>query len=143
MRKVITEYLGEVASSLLAEEPFSSWPVERVLEKELPEPRVYYIFKTHGLELRCDEEERVNTIFLRTDEYDDFKLIPFSWGRQMVLEYFGSPSKSGNKLSDPVLGDFGAWDRFTLPKYTVHVEYRIESEGIKRITLMCADAVPK
>jgi hypothetical protein len=94
----------------------------------------------------CDEEDRVRSIYLFSDKARCFEEgvddLPFASSRQEVLSRFGSPSKSGGKISDPTLGEYGAWDRFTRPGYVVHVEYRLDADGIGKITLMRADVVP-
>jgi hypothetical protein len=147
MTKNIADYLGSPASSILQATPFKDWPVEKSFEEEdLEEPIINYVFLRHGLELRCDRDDKISVIFLYSDEFNGFNEglfeIPFSWGRDQVLEHFGTPSKSGGKVSDPILGNYGAWDRFTLPGRVVHFEYRANSDSIKKITLMREDMVP-
>ena len=89
---------------------------------------------------------KISMIFLRADDHDnsdDYLFeIPFTWTREQVLKHFGSPSKSGGKTSHPILGKFGAWDRFSLPNYTIHFEFRVDRDAIKGITLMRNDVVP-
>ena len=144
---MITEFLGKHVSSILEREPFKNWPVERSVELDLEEPIIQYVFKGHALALRCDRDDKISVIFLRADYHNNldeelFK-IPFFWARKQVLDHFGTPSKSGEKISDPILGEYGAWDRFELPTYTVHIEYRTDRDEIKRITVMSNEAVPK
>jgi len=146
--RAITDYLGHQASDMLSEEPFVNWAVDRSLEEDLDPPFVHYVFPKRGLELRCGMDERVSVIFLRSDEddaFDDKLLVPafsFLWNRDQVLDHFGTPSKSGAKRSHPILGDYGAWDRFTRSNYVVHIEYRLDADVISKITLMRADIVP-
>jgi hypothetical protein len=68
--------------------------------------------------------------------------VAFSLSRREVLNRFGSASKSGAAVRVPVLGDRGAWDRFTLPAGSIHVQYRLDRDEIDMITLMCRDAEP-
>jgi hypothetical protein len=146
MKEKITDYLGFQASLMLRDEPFNGWEVERSLEEDLDPPIIHYVFPRHGLELRCDDDEKISVIFLYFDEYegfDDVLIEPrFSWSRQQVVEYFGSPSKSGGSSSHPILGDYGAWDRFAMPGYAVRFEYRMDSDSIRKITFMRNDVVP-
>ncbi len=58
------------------------------------------------------------------------------------MEHFGRPSKSGDKSSHPILGDYGAWDRFEMNGYVVRFEYKMNSSGITNITFMRNDVVP-
>jgi hypothetical protein len=44
-------------------------------------------------------------------------------------------------MIDPILGEYGPWDRFARLGYTIHVEYRADADCIKMITLMRPDVV--
>jgi hypothetical protein len=142
----ITDYLGKHVSSLLKEEPFKNWPFDKSVEDDLEERITNYVFKEHGFELSCDQNDKIRTFFLYSDKFngidEGFFEIPLSWKRGQVLEHFGVPSKSGGPLDDPILGKYGEWHRFDLPDYAVHIEYYLDSEKIKRITLMRSDVVP-
>jgi hypothetical protein len=96
--------------------------------------------------LRCDHDDRVSVIFLYSDEFGGFDEglldAPFSSNREKVIELFGAPSKSGGKIGGPILGEYGAWDRFASLGYTIHFEYSADAERVKKITLIRADAVP-
>ena len=144
---IISEYLGNHVSSLLGQAPFRNWPVEQSSEDCLEVPITHHLFKNHGLELRCDRDDKISVIFLYADDYNGFDEglfeIPFSLSRAQVQEHFGRPSKSGGKISDPVLGEYGAWDRFIRPGHAVHIEYRTDSDRIRKITLMRSDVVPE
>ena len=145
MTKTMFSYLGKPASVMLADVAFKLWPVEKSFEDDLEEPIIHYVFPQHGLELRCDGNDRVSTIFLYADEFGGFDEclfdIPFSSNRQQVTERFGSPLKSGGELSDPILGEYGAWNRFTRLGHEIHVEYRADADRIKMITLFRTDVV--
>jgi hypothetical protein len=144
---MFSEYLGNHVSRMLGKAPFKDWPVERSFEDCLEEPITHYVFKKHGLELRCDSEDNISAIFLSADDHGGFDEalfeIPFSSSRAQVQEHFGRPSKSGGKLSDPVLGEYGAWDRFTRKGNVIHIEYRPDSDRIRKITLIRSDVVPE
>ena len=146
MIKTIANYLGSPASTMLEDAPFKLWPVEKSFEDDLEKPIFHYIFPQNGLELRCDGDDRVSTIFLYSDEFNGFdeSLLdaPFSSNHKKVIELLGAPSRSGGKISDPILGECGAWDRFARLGHTIHVEYSADADRIKKITLIRADAVP-
>ena len=147
MTKTLANYLGKPVSAMLADMPFKLWPIEKSFEDDLAEPIIHYVFPQHGLELRCDRDDKVSTIFLYSDEFNGFDEslfdVPFSSNRQEVKERLGPPSKSGDKVSDPILGEYGAWDRFARPRHTIHVEYRAGADRVKKITLIRTDVVPK
>lgn len=140
----MTDYLGIHITIFLQQEPFTNWPVERSIEDDLDEQIIHYVFAEHGLELRCDCEDRISVIFLYADDYNGFdqSLLEIPFSRSEVLEGFGTPTKSGLKVSDPILGEYGAWDRFTRSGHTIHVEYCVDSDRIKKLTLMRNDTVP-
>lgn len=142
----LAEYLGCPASTLLSAPPFRNWRVERSLESDLDEPLFDYVFLEAGLDFVGDKEDRVATIFVHFDDdrYFEEGLLGFSRSstRQEMLARFGTPSKSGSGVSDSILGDFGAWDRFAMRGYSVHTQYQLDDERLKQVTLMRADVVP-
>ncbi len=143
---ILTEYLGNQVSRILESDPFKHWPVATYTEDNLDEEILHYIFSDHGLELRCDAYCSVCAIFIFSQEYGGFDEslfeIPFSLKREQVLEHFGEPSKTGERFSDPILGEYGAWDRFRRPGIAIHVEYRADADEISKITLMRSDIIP-
>jgi len=143
MIEPLTNYLGKPASALLASPPFKFWPFERSVEGDLPERPVDYVFPQHGLELTCDNDEKIHSIFLKSDSFDQALLdIPFSSSRSDVLSLLGVPSKSGGAHTHPILGEYGAWDLFARPGHAIHVGYRADADRIRMVTLMRADVVP-
>jgi hypothetical protein len=135
-------YLGEHSSKVLKSEPFARWTVTKSVETDLPTVEVRYVFNHHGIELVCDEDERVRTIFVHAGSDEELAEVPFTLGRHQVLERFGAPSQSGAPMQHPVLGKSGAWDRFASPSVTVHVQYRVDSDSIAMVTFMRPDVVP-
>jgi hypothetical protein len=144
--ETLARYLGRQASVLLADPPFKDWAFERSLETGLEKLRIDYVFAHNGMDFVCDEDDKVDTIFFYADKSRCFKEgvqeLPFSANRREVIARLGSPSKSGGKISDPILGEYGAWDLFARPGYAIHVEYRLDVDVINKITLMRADVVP-
>jgi hypothetical protein len=144
--KTLAKYLGNPATALLAEAPFKDWIFTKSFEQDLDEPLFDYVFAQNGVDFVCNGDEKVTSIFLYSDESRCFKEglhdLPFSATRQEVIDHLGSPSKSGGRINDPILGEYGAWDRFEQPGYAIHVEYRMDADHINKITLMRADFVP-
>jgi len=140
------KYLGCHVSKIFGSFPFNEWPVEKTIEDDLDEPVIQYVFNGHGLELRCDRDDTISVIFLHSKEYGGFSEslseLSYSLNRKQVLERLGTPSKSGKQISDPILGDCGAWDRFILDDSVIHIEYKIDTDAINKITLMRSDVVP-
>jgi len=141
----MAEFLGKPVSNLLESEPFTDWPFQSSVDNDSDPPVVGYTFEGCGLQFNCDrDDERVRSIFLEAEEHAGTILseVPFDQDRKQVLAHFGFPSKSGEKVTDSILGDFGPWDQFQGPEYTIHVQYRIDSGCIEMITLMRNDIAP-
>lgn len=131
---------------LLADAPFKHWSFEKSFDTDLEELLINYVFAQDGMDFACDAEDNVRTIFLYADEsrcfvegVDD---LPFTSGRREVIARLGSPAKSGGRLSHPILGEYGPWDRFARSGYVIHVQCRPDADVINQITLMRADVVP-
>jgi len=141
----LSKYLGERSHSLLRAIPFRDWVAERTVDDDSDPPEVRYVFKNCGLQFNCDRvDEKIRTIFLDKEQNRGILLsdIPFNLNRDDVLLRFGTPSRSGEIFTDPILGAYGAWDRFEGPNYTIHFQYNIKSGKIEKITLMRGDAIP-
>lgn len=143
----LTNYLARPVSELLGTFPFNTWHASRTIEDDLDEPIVEYIFEDHGMELRCDGNENLRAVFLFSKSYggfDDSTLeLRFSMTRKAVLMQLGAPAMSGKPMIDPILGDYGAWDRFEQPNdVVIHIEYCTNADQIEKITLMCAEDAP-
>lgn len=143
MTEPLIAYLGKPASVLLASPPFKFWTFKRSVEEDLPERLIDYVCAQHGLSLVCDSDDKIRSIFLEADHFEQNLLdIPFSSSRADVLSLLGIPSKIGNPHTDPILGEYGAWDRFDWSSHSIHIEYQPHADRIKMVTLMRADVVP-
>ena len=140
----IADYLGRHVSRLLESDPFNKWLVERSVENDLEEQIVHYVFNESGVELRCDNNDKISVIFLHSADVglsESLLGVSFLLNRTQVQSRFGIPSKSGEKINDPILGEYGAWDRFTHTSFSIHFEYCPDSDQINKITLMRNDVV--
>ncbi len=139
------DFLGTHISEILDKKPFKQWAVERSIEDGLPDRIIEYVFTQNGLEVHCDADENINVIFIFSEEYEGFKEnlfeIPISETSDYVRNYYGMPSKSGDKCRNEFFGDLGAWDRFDKDDYSLHFEYNYNSENINKITIICASVV--
>jgi hypothetical protein len=146
MIEKLAGFLSQSVSALLSDEPFRAWSVERSVETDLEEPVIHYVFPSHGLELQCDAEEKISAIHLYRDEYGGFDQnlldLSFSFNGIDIARLMGVPSKRGDKVVDPILGEYGAWDRFDYSNHSVHIEYTLRGDGIRMITLIRKDRLP-
>ncbi|KAA3449270.1 hypothetical protein C7I87_17755 [Mesorhizobium sp. SARCC-RB16n] len=144
MANNILGYLGKPASSLLTSPQFESWKFKRTVDDDLPETRIDYVSARNKFSFICDEDEKINTIFIEADSLDrDLLNIPFSFSRSDVLNVLGVPSKSGAARTDPFLGEYGPWDRFDEARHSIHILYHAHVDRIRRVALARADSVNK
>lgn len=113
------------------------------VDDDLPEIRINYVSARNKFSITCDIDDEIDCIFIEADRLDrDLLDIPFSSSRGDVLIRFGVPSKSGSARTDPILGEYGPWDRFDEARHSIHIEYQPNADRIRRVTLMRAGAVP-
>jgi hypothetical protein len=101
-----------------------------------------YLARSAGLELAADSSGVVTTVFLHFDGDDGFTPyhgeIPGGGGsvprRAGLWAALGRPDQSGEPRQDPLLGDYGPWDRWLLPDYRLHAQYTLDGQNLGRIT---------
>ena len=142
----LSAYLGKDASVLLSVAPFTHWKFTKTLETDTPKPLIDYVFTEEGMDFVCDETGRICSNFLYADQarcfVEGIADLPFTSKRHEVIGRLGAPSKSGARISDSILGDYGPWDRFMRPGYVIHVEYRLDRDIINKVTLMRTECAP-
>lgn len=143
MTNVLLDYLGMPASALLTSPPFKPRTFKKTVDDDLPEIRINYVSASNNFSFTSDVDDKIDCIFIEADNLDrNLWDIPFSSSRNDVLSRFGVPSKSGAARTDPILGEYGPWDRFDETRHSIHIEYQPHADRIRRVTLMRADAVP-
>ena len=142
MTMPLADYLGRHIGDLLKSEPFSGWLTVRSVEND-PKLEVWYEFEGHGVEVICDEFDRIKTAFLhRGGDGESLIDVAFAMARSQVLGRLGTPVKSGGSVRIPGIGDRGAWDQFALPEGILHIQYSVARDEIDLVTLMRRDVVP-
>lgn len=103
-----------------------------------------YWVRDEAGEVVCEVDDNGDAVVTTRDDqgrvtasYDDTSCTPTSAAR---LTY--SYSRTGPAVRLPVLGDRGAWDRFSRDDASIHVQYRLDRDAIDMITLMRLDTVP-
>ncbi|MEV4642239.1 hypothetical protein AB0J80_33300 [Actinoplanes sp. NPDC049548] len=102
-----------------------------------------YLARESGVELAADAHGTVTTIFLHFHGDDGFRSfqgdIPGGAGsvprRAALWAALGRPDESGDPYRDRFLGDYGPWDRWTLPAISLHAQYAADGEALTRVTL--------
>lgn len=136
----LIRFLGSPAAELLASEPFCRWPVTRSTASDGTEIR--YALVGHGVDVVCDADERIATIFVRPGSDPSLADLPFELTRDEVRARLGAPTRSGRPSVSLLLGPSGPWDRFTVDAGCIHVHYRHDADAIALVTLMRPDMAP-
>lgn len=106
-----------------------------------------YLARESGVEIAADTHGVVTTVFLHFHGDDGFLSyrgrIPGGAGdvprRAALWAALGRPGESGDPYHEKFLGDYGPWDRWTLPALTLHAQYALDGENLHRITLTRPD----
>lgn len=108
------------------------------------EEQSYCVESVNGeWEFSLSKDNIIETIFIFPN--NGGKLIhgiKGSWSRKEVLNKLGTPESSGEKIDDEILGKKGAWDRFNMKKYYLHIEYNYAGSAIEQQTIMLPHVVP-
>lgn len=93
---------------------------------------------------------RLNTLFIYVKpkgEYAAFRGtlthgLTAQSNRLDVKRSLGTPSRSGEAQTLPLLGRYGGWDRFDSKVLCLHFQYSDPEDEIELITVMMADVAP-
>jgi hypothetical protein len=136
--EAMASLLGLAIAEVLRTEPFSGWTCEASDDRGLG--RTNYVFRQHGVDLVCDALGHVTTIFLHCSADRRFRPelvdLPFGWPRAQVRAALGSPARSGEASTDPLLGEYGPWDRFTLDEFDLHVHFIPSGQAIELLAFL-------
>lgn len=141
-------YLNKSIDTLLSKAPFNSWSYDKTIDEEDFEfqTEVSYEFQNHDLQVVCDKNLIIQTIFILGEAFDNKLLelgFDFSSNQDIIRASLGIPSFSGKESNSQYLGKSGAWDRFDFNSYVLHVEYQIGNKKIDKITFMTLSQAPK
>jgi len=91
-------------------------------------------------EVSLDSNNIITTVFLYLNNGCNGILdLDRTMGRSDVLSLLGDPISTGEPHSDPILGEFGAWEKYFYNNLYVHIEHECEDRNIKQITIMVDD----
>lgn len=143
----VAKYIGRPIKELRADKQFKAWPAKKSVQEddldEGVETEIFYTFNKHGMEVICDAQDVITTIFMHAKKFDaDIVGLPFASTQKEVRKHFGKPAKSGKKESDPLFGDIAPWDRFKRKGYVLHIEYQLDDDSIQKITAMANHVAP-
>jgi hypothetical protein len=112
------------------------------LEEGVP-VRAYLFNPAAGYQL-MHHRGRVATAFLYAEPDEGFVAfpgplpggLPRGATRAEVRGRFGTPERTGEPATMPVLGRRGAWDRFAVGGVWVHFQYTEPGECVRRVAVM-------
>lgn len=88
-------------------------------------------------EIPIPRSGKIETIFLYlSDAFTEYHGISQNMTKEQVVSIFGKPIWSGEPSTHGMLEDKGAWEKYQLENYFLHIEHVKNYEGVKMITLM-------
>lgn len=136
-------YLG-MKFSASDEFPPNTGILEVFEDLEEGDQQEYYIEGKNGeWQFLLSEDSIITTIFIFPHKGGPLiNGVGSNWTRKDVINKLGNPESSGEITDSPFLGKKGAWDRFYLQDYYLHIEYTLDGKGIEKQTLMLPEVVP-
>ena len=110
-------------------------------EIEPGEKQQYSVISRDGTwEFSLNSMNRIETIFLFLDKgYGSFESISSNMSKADIISLFGVPYESGEPNNHPILGSFGAWEKYERKDHFMHIEHMDQFSGVKTVTLMVLD----
>jgi hypothetical protein len=110
-----------------------------------------YINLGTGIEIGTEADKSLATIFLHSAGHQGYAafsgLLPagltFSDTRQSARAKLPKPEASGERSDIQYIGPTGAWDRWAMPGYALHITYSLADDRVELVTIMRPDIVPQ
>ena len=119
--------------------------IERVFDElEEGEEQDYSVSSSDGSwEISLGENHKIETIFLYdVCRYSNLIGINKYSTKEQVKALYGEPTKTGEPTNSEYLGKSGAWLRYDFDDHCMHIEYEVESNAIKMVTIMLPKVAP-
>ena len=100
----------------------------------------YSVLSNNGeWELILDSGNRISTIFLFMKKGHQGVLgITSRMTKKDIVSKFGRPLEEADAKYLDGLGEYGAWEKYDMEKYILHIQHDKEEVGVKQITLTSA-----
>lgn len=150
----LLDLLGKNVASDEAKRQLGRFPALRSEIQDLTpyegaHPVQYLYSERDGLRIKCSPEGEILAIFLMSEGKEGFRQfcgempgdLSFDDSPEDAVRAFGDPAyrRPAGKLGTHQQGEFL---RFDLPRYSVHVQFRGDGDGIDLVTAMVAQSVP-
>lgn len=142
---MLSKFLSRPFDEMKRQSPFNQWKSKREVDEDSEPPEVMYTFSGGALEVHCNLEDCITSIFLKKESYKGNELSPvcFKSRRADVIKAMGQkPSFMGDAEEDDILGPSGPWLRFDSKTICIHVQFEYDSDSIEMITLMSPEVAP-
>lgn len=108
---------------------------------EQDEEQQYSVSSKDGSwEFSLSSTNRIETIFLYLNRgYGEYEGISSGMSKGDVILLLGVPDSTGEPSVSPILGKYGAWEKYKREDHYLHIEHIDEYNGINKITLMVLD----
>ena len=129
----------------LAVEELVAWRPDLIVHDDPSEIQVAdtsaYVSHPDGeFEVVCNTQGLADTVFVFRQSSLLNGMIGFGKSRKDILAQLGVPKASGEESIDKYLGAQGAWGRFDYSDWSVHFQYRFESDHLEKLTVMTREA---
>jgi hypothetical protein len=119
------------------------------LDEGLPSEYVFSL-PQGGIELHCDSQRFIKTIFLYSGVHGEFARYPcvisdgfsFESSPSEIHVRLGKPTRSAPAQRLFALGERWPWDRYDYETYSIHFEYTPDASSVALLTIMTSDVVP-
>ena len=99
--------------------------------------------KIRGIQIRCDENRVIRTIFIYAVKREGFspyqdEILPgiaATANRKTILDAFGHPGESGSDTHTFLSAEESWWDRYDLDAASYHFQYTGEQGSLEFITI--------
>ena len=91
-------------------------------------------------EFSLSSTNRIETIFLYLNKgYGEYEGISSVMSKDDIIFLLGVPDLAGEPHVSPILGSYGAWEKYKRDDHYLHIEHVEEYCGVSKITLMVLD----
>jgi len=99
--------------------------------------------KNDSWQISLGQNHRIETIFLYMQKgFQEILGINSNSKKKDIENLFGHPKRSGEQSEMALVGKKGEWVRYDFETYALHIEYEIDSNNIKMVTLMLSEVAP-
>ena len=140
----LSRFLGENADSPASQTLLTGYGLQATSLADNAEVPLHFLSsKDRGIQIRCDENHLIRTIFIYAvkregfSPYQDeiFPGVSATADRKTILASFGAPGESGSDSHTFLSADESWWDRYDLGNASYHFQYTGEQGTLEFVTI--------